>query len=68
MTEVVCNDIEDFADVLSKTSMENMKELYVDLWTNLRKESIGKSGRDIFELLVRWSNEYKKIGKDNKFE
>lgn len=68
MTEVVCNDIEDFADVLSKTSMENMKELYVDLWTSLRKESIGKSGRDIFELLVRWSNEYKKIGKDNKFE
>lgn len=68
MTEVVCNDIEDFADVLSKTSMENMKEIYVDLWTSLRKESIGKNGRDILELLIRRSNEYKKVGKDNKFE
>ena len=68
MSEIVCNDIEDFANILSKTCMENMKEIYVDLWTSLRKESIGKSGKDIFELLVRWSNEYKKVNKDNKFE
>jgi len=32
--------------------MENMKQIYVDLWTNLRKESIGKNGKDIFELLI----------------
>jgi len=48
--------------------MENMKQIYVDLWTSLRKESIGKNGKDIFELLIWWANEYKKVNKDNKFE
>lgn len=68
MNEIVCNDIEDFADILAKTSMDSMKEIYVDLWTSLKKESIGKNGKDIFELLIRRANEYKKVNKENKFE
>jgi len=64
----VCNDLEDFAVLMSKTSWDNMKDVYCDLWTHLKKESIGKKGKDIFELLIRRSNEYKQVNKDNVFE
>jgi adenine-specific DNA methylase len=68
LNETICNDIEDFSEVLSKTSAENMKEIYVDLWTMLKQESIGKKGKDIFDLLIRRTNEYKKVNKENTFE
>lgn len=45
-----------------------MKQIYVELWNNLRKESIGKKGKDIYELLIWRANEYKKVNKENKFE
>ena len=54
---------------MSKTHSDNMKQIYVEFWTKLKEESIGKKGKDLLDLLIWRSNEYKTVNKDkSKFE
>ena len=65
LTAEDCEDLEDFCDKMCSLSNEHqMRHIYADLSTELRKEANDPSGAELFELLVRRVNAYKTVLKD----
>ncbi len=58
----VCDDLEDFTEKFSAITKEvGWEPIYADFFEEMSKECNGDSGKEIFELIVRRVNYYKKV-------